>query len=933
MTDGPSAEAAQAFAARRRQRQLATNNTGDGSKGSLWRVLLRYFLASGLVGAALLARMLLDPLWGDKYSYLTFAMAVLLALEVVGRGPALFALFLSVILADWFFTPPRGVFGAFGAGEVLGGLLFMFFGAALLYFSHQSSRAKAREKSALETLAVQAEEARRNETNYRKLFDSMAEGFLLVELVRLEEKVVSYRFIEANPAVEKLSGWKRSEFLGRDARELESSLDPGWMEMFERVANTGNPERVERYEPALNGWFEANVYRPQADRVAMVFSNATETRQMRLRLEEAEARFRGVFEHAGVGMAQVNRHGNIELVNPFMCEMLGYVREELLSMNFRDLTVPEDLALEEPHIAAVLAGRTDQYDIEKRFVRKDGSQIWVRLVSSAIRGPGEEELRAIAVVQDVTARRLVEQDLKASESLARRQWAELDSLYRSAGVGLCLLDCQLRFVRVNEYLAKMNGVPAERHVGLTLRDLVPHVADAIEQGLRRVLETGEPAFDVEFNLSPQAPDQPWRTFIQQWVPVTGERGRVLGVNVVAEEITDRKRIEETLRQRAEELEKTMDVAPVAIWVSYDPQCERIVGNRTANEIYEAFSGENVSAGTGQESAGPRRFFRGERELLPEELPMQYAARHAVEVRGAEVEVLLPSGRRIWIWGSASPLLDTEGKVRGCVGAFQDITARKEVEAVLSKSREELEMLVRERTRELQEMTNQLNAFCYSIAHDLRAPLRAQMAFANLLLQDHGQALGEVGSDYARRIAGSAERQGRLVSDLLAHLSVSRTDLPLERVVLAKAVEEARIELAHEVAQKGAVLDVGPVDGTIMANSASLHVVLTNLLTNALKFCREGERPRVRIWTESHDEHVKLSIRDHGIGIEPRFHDKLFGVFQRLHSTKVYPGTGIGLAIVKQAVQRMGGEVGVESQVGQGSTFWVTLKKEGAGKIL
>jgi len=302
---------------------------------------------------------------------------------------------------------------------------------------------------------------------------------------------------------------------------------------------------------------------------------------------------------------------------------------------------------------------------------------------------------------------------------------------------------------------------------------------------------------------------------------------------------------------------------------------------------------------------------------------------------AQARVRIHDGRWRWIESYGEPRFSESGEYLGIAGSSVDITERKEFQA-------ELERLVQERTAALKETTDQLNAFVYTLAHDLRAPLRAQVAFATILLEDFGEALGPEGKDFAQRIADSAERQGLLLGDLLKHVSLSREDLPLEPVDLPKALKQAQADLIMEVQQKQASISFGPLESRVIANSASLHLILTNLLSNALKFVPPGVKPQVRVWTEPRElpltdgrtgpglgqgggKMVRIWVEDNGLGIRADYMNKLFGVFQRLHAGPQYPGTGIGLAIVKKAAERMGGRVGVESEEGKGSRFWVELK--------
>jgi light-regulated signal transduction histidine kinase (bacteriophytochrome) len=245
--------------------------------------------------------------------------------------------------------------------------------------------------------------------------------------------------------------------------------------------------------------------------------------------------------------------------------------------------------------------------------------------------------------------------------------------------------------------------------------------------------------------------------------------------------------------------------------------------------------------------------------------------------------------------------------------------------VLSRNREELESLVKQRTTQLEETTAQLNDFCYSIAHDLRAPLRAQNAYAKILLEDFGPALGEAGQDFARRIIRAAEKLDRLVHDLLSHVSLSRENISLDRVNLASVVAQVRTDFGEQIEQAAAEVTVGRVEGAVLAHEPSLNLIIANLVSNALKYSQPGVPPVISIWSENRENgKVRLWVQDHGIGIKPEYQQKIFGVFQRLHTEDAYPGTGIGLALVRKGLERMGGQVGVESELGKGSRFWIDL---------
>jgi signal transduction histidine kinase len=238
----------------------------------------------------------------------------------------------------------------------------------------------------------------------------------------------------------------------------------------------------------------------------------------------------------------------------------------------------------------------------------------------------------------------------------------------------------------------------------------------------------------------------------------------------------------------------------------------------------------------------------------------------------------------------------------------------------------LETQVAIRTAALAESNKELEAFTYTIAHDLRAPLRAQQSFAEALLEDYGDVLGDTGRDYARRINESADRLNHLVQDLLAFSRLSRAEINIEIIDLRQLVLGICKDMDFQIKEAKADIHVEDFSFAVCANNATLGTAVTNLISNAIKFCQPGVPPEIRIAAEDRGNWVRLNICDNGIGIAPEHHGQVFGIFNRLHKAGDYPGTGVGLAIVQRGVERMGGRVGVESAEGKGSRFWIELKK-------
>jgi len=246
------------------------------------------------------------------------------------------------------------------------------------------------------------------------------------------------------------------------------------------------------------------------------------------------------------------------------------------------------------------------------------------------------------------------------------------------------------------------------------------------------------------------------------------------------------------------------------------------------------------------------------------------------------------------------------------------------------SQHALEEQVRHRTAELEERNEELEGFGYSISHDLRAPLRAMQGFSQALLEDSSDRLDDMGKEYAERIVAGAQRMDQLIQDLLAYSRVSRAELRLVPVPLDAIAQSVVGELEASLRARHAVIRVEDPLPVVLGHPATLSQVLTNLLGNALKFVPADRTPELRVRAENDDGRIRVWVEDNGMGIAPEHQERIFRVFERLHSGDDYPGTGIGLAIVRKAVERMGGTVGVDSTLGQGSRFWVELQRvEGA----
>jgi signal transduction histidine kinase len=236
--------------------------------------------------------------------------------------------------------------------------------------------------------------------------------------------------------------------------------------------------------------------------------------------------------------------------------------------------------------------------------------------------------------------------------------------------------------------------------------------------------------------------------------------------------------------------------------------------------------------------------------------------------------------------------------------------------------EHLEGRVGRRTAELQETVKELHAFTYSIAHDLRAPLRHIHGFTQLLLESPDP---KAAADFARLILAAAEGMDVLIMDLLNYSRLTLQEIKIEPVSLSEVFVQTKANMAADLEERKAILEIAEPLPRVLGHGPTLIQAISNLIGNALKFTAPGVAPRIAVRAERRNGNTRLWIEDNGIGIAPEHQERIFGIFQRLHRVEHYAGTGIGLAIVRRAMERMGGRAGVESEPGKGSRFWIELE--------
>ena len=416
--------------------------------------------------------------------------------------------------------------------------------------------------------------------------------------------------------------------------------------------------------------------------------------------------------------------------------------------------------------------------------------------------------------------------------------------------------------------------------------------------------------------------------------------------------------------RAAELQPVLDAVPAYIFLAHDPDCLDITGNSMIYELLGVPPGSNLSRAA-PEGEQPKawRILRDGRELPLEELPLHQAARGQI-VAEAEVDLVLDDGSVRCLWGNAVPLLGKDGRPRGAVAVFVDIAAQRRLEEALRRAQtdleqrveesatelnravdlleeeiklrrqveeevrrlnEELDTRVQQRTSQLEAANRELEAFSYSVSHDLKAPIRAIDGFSRILMTEHTAQLDAEGRRLLEVICTNTKIMGQLIDDLLAlsHLGRKRMRKTLFNLgALSRQVFNSLKIMAPKRNIQLTIKDLPPAYGDL----SLINQVLVNFLANAIKFTKSRKNAIIEVGGWIKGMETVYYVKDNGIGFDERYTHHLFGAFQRLHSSEEYEGTGIGLAIVHRVIQRHGGRVWAEGKVGQGATFYFTLPK-------
>ncbi|MGB2856523.1 MAG: PAS domain S-box protein, partial [Dehalococcoidia bacterium] len=628
------------------------------------------------------------------------------------------------------------------------------------------------------------------------------------------------------------------------------------------------------------------------------------------KMAEEEMRIKeNALENSINAIAMSDMEGKITYVNQACVKLWGSDnKEELLGKPYWKLLESEDVSVAKEVASAISDDQSWEGEIVART--KDGTEKHVHVLSGVVKDAEGNPIQTISSFIDITERKNTEKALRESEEKFRNVLdSSLDMVYRlnlDTGMYDYLSPSSKKLLGYSpeEFIAQ----GPEHAASLIHPDDIDRLSEAIIK-LMAHTEQDDRASIVEYQIKHR--ELGYRWVADNLSVIRGDADAPILVVGNLRDITERKRAEEVLRESEEKFRRLVEEMNDGYCVL---QGSRVVFvNARCAEMF-GYTSEEVIGKSLQKLLPPE---------IVDELSEVRARRQSGETVSEQYETtLVGKDGTSYTAELGTRVIDYAGRPALSV-VIRDITERKQAEDEVRRLNEELEQRVIERTTQLQAVNKELEAFAYSVSHDLRAPLRSIDGFSQILMEDYTDKLDEEGKDYLQRVRSASQRMGELIDDILSLSRVTRGEMRYEAVDLSTLAETIRTELQQSQPERQVEFIITP--GLVAkGDSHLLRAALDNLLGNAWKFTKMRAPARLEFGMVKNNGQLAYFVRDNGVGFDMAYADKLFGAFQRLHSPSEFEGTGIGLATVQRIIHRHGGNIWAESVVDQGTTFYFTL---------
>ena len=625
-------------------------------------------------------------------------------------------------------------------------------------------------------------------------------------------------------------------------------------------------------------------------------------------LISSEERFRLAFQTSPDSI-NINRlaDGVYIDINKGFSNITGYSREDVIGKSSIEINIWADPA-DRARLVAGLSEMGEVNDLEARFRLKDGSSLAAMMSARLIMLDGVAHI--LSITRDIDAKKRAEEALQASEQKFRR-------VVTASPTGMYFFqldaDDSLRLVDANRAADRIMGISHESLLGLKLEQAFPPIEGSIYPEMFRKVARGElgaQVFEIHFHGERLNMDLAMQVF------QTGP-GTIL---VDFADISERKRIEQALQEREFWLRESQRVGRIG---SYILEIEKDTWHCSdvLDDIFgiEPFFEKTLASWNRLVHPDQResmlayftQFVIGEKQPFDKEYQI----------------VRMLDGAQRWVWGRGELMFDESGAPVRMIGTIQDVTERKEAAEQIKSLNTLLEQRVAERTAQLQAANQELEAFSYSVSHDLRAPLRSIDGWSQALQEDYGANLDENGVQALERVRRETRRMGQLIEDLLKLSRLSRGEMEYTELDLSLMAERIVERLRESLAERKVEFTIQP-GLSARGDLHLLEIALVNLFSNACKFSSQRGLALIEFGQTTQNGRPVYFIRDNGAGFDMAYAKNLFGAFQRMHSQTEFPGTGIGLATVQRIIHRHAGTIWAESKPEMGAVFYFTLGEGG-----
>ncbi|MBS1191281.1 MAG: domain S-box protein [Rhodocyclaceae bacterium] len=705
-----------------------------------------------------------------------------------------------------------------------------------------------------------------------------------------------------------------AEFLKHPREQAIGSMLQGFVARSEQP---GFEAWLRRSRAAPARW-ETILQTAEGGRVPVQFS----TRPLRLELVEAivavvtdlsavvavaevRSRLALIVQSSEDAIISTTPEGGVDSWNAGAERLFGYTAAEAIGQPVLSLLIRSKQLAEAAGDLEILRGGQPLHH-EAVVTDKAGRSIPVSLTSSPIRDLNGRIIGASHILRDIS-------ELKRTEEALRRSEAWLREAQRIGRMGSWDWVFATDMVTWSDELFHIFGLePAPIAPNFYKEQPALYTAESFARLQPLVAEASRSGTPYAVDLEILRPDGRTTWATARGEAVRDEDGAIVGLHGTVQDITERKQSEDKIRESAQLFRMVTDNFPGSVAI-YD-------GERRFRYINPF--GRQVTGLTLEEHIGKRDEDIRSPEAVDAYLPLLLKAYETRTPQRQEAQVSLPGGGYV-LSVIYIPILNSEGKVDSVLGIAADITERKRAEDEVRQLNAELEQRVADRTARLEAANKELEAFAYSVSHDLRAPLRAIDGFSHKVVEGYGDRLDDEGRRLLQVVSYNAERMGRLIDDLLAFSRTGRLEMAPQRVNMEAMARSVAEELRQAEPERSIEFALSPPPAA-WGDPALLRQVWVNLLDNALKFTRRRPVARIEVGGQVEGGEIHYWVKDNGTGFDMRYADKLFGVFQRLHRQDEYEGTGVGLAIVQRILHRHSGRIWAEGQPDAGATFHFVL---------